>query len=64
MADRKKTRLNLEMTPKARARLERLQEKTEAASLTEVIRHALIVYEDFLDGRSAPLPVAPDESGE
>jgi hypothetical protein len=42
-----KTRLNLEMSEEVRQRLESLREKTDADSLSEVIRRALAVY-DFL----------------
>jgi len=42
-----KTRLNLEMSEEVRRKLESLREKTDADSLSEVIRRALAVY-DFL----------------
>ncbi len=49
-------RINLEVSPLVRERIERLKEKTEAESLTEVIRRALAVYETLLsiseDGRT------------
>jgi hypothetical protein len=38
-------RLNLEMAETVRLRLENLREHTEADSLTEVVRRALLVYE-------------------
>lgn len=44
-----KTRLNLDLTPKVRERLDDLQAKTDASSLVEVIRRALAVYDMFLD---------------
>jgi hypothetical protein len=40
-----KVRLNLEVTPEVRARLEKLRDRTEAETLTEVFRRALGVYE-------------------
>jgi len=42
-------RLNLEVNPAVRERLERLKGATEAESLTEVIRRALAVYEVLID---------------
>lgn len=44
-----KIRLNLELTPIARDRLERLIELSDADSMTEVVRKALAVYEVVLD---------------
>jgi hypothetical protein len=43
--DRGTTRVQLEMPPQAMERLQRLKEKTEAASYAEVIRNALRVFE-------------------
>jgi hypothetical protein len=40
-----KYRFNLELTKGAKDQLEKLQRRTEAASLTEVIRKALAVYD-------------------
>jgi hypothetical protein len=40
-----KTRLNLELSEDARARLEKLQQATDADSLGEVIRRALALYD-------------------
>ena len=40
-----KYRFNLELTKGAKDQLEELQRRTEAASLTEVIRKALAVYD-------------------
>ena len=40
-----KYRFNLELTKGAKDQLEDLQRRTEAASLTEVIRKALAVYD-------------------
>lgn len=40
-----KTRLNLDITPKAKEALQDLQERTEAASLIEVIRRAVALYD-------------------
>jgi hypothetical protein len=39
------TRVQLEMPPQAMERLQRLKDKTEAASYAEVIRNAIRVYE-------------------
>ena len=39
------TRVQLEMPPQAMERLQRLKERTEAASYAEVIRNALRLYE-------------------
>lgn len=39
------TRVQLEMPPQAMDRLQRLKDKTEAASYAEVIRNAIRVYE-------------------
>jgi hypothetical protein len=40
-----KYRFNLELTPSAKKQLDDLQTRTEAASITEVIRRALAVYD-------------------
>jgi hypothetical protein len=42
-------RLNLEIAPAVRDRLERLRDETEAESLTEVIRRALAVYQVLVE---------------
>lgn len=42
-------RLNLEVKPTVRDRLERLKDSTEAESLTEVIRRALATYETLVE---------------
>lgn len=42
---RSTTRVQLEMPPQAMERLQRLKDRTEAASYAEVIRNALRVYE-------------------
>jgi len=47
-----KYRFNLELTKGAKDQLEELQKRTEAASLTEVIRKALAVY-DALQAHTA-----------
>lgn len=44
----RKVRVNLELTQPARARLERLVELSDADSMTEVVRRALVVYEIML----------------
>ncbi len=41
-------RLNLELTPATKERLDRLQEATEARSMTEAISRALAVYETLV----------------
>jgi hypothetical protein len=40
-----KYRFNLELTEAAKVQLEALQKRTDAASITEVIRKALAVYD-------------------
>lgn len=47
--DRDTSRLNLELTKQTRDRLEELRERSEADSLTEVIRRALAVYDAVLE---------------
>lgn len=42
-------RLNLEVAPAVRERLEKLRESTGAESLTEVIRRSLAVYEILIE---------------
>lgn len=42
---RSTTRVQLEMPPQAMERLQRLKDRTEAASYAEVIRNALRLYE-------------------
>ena len=43
------TRVQLEMPPQAMERLQRLKERTEAASYAEVIRSALRLFEALVD---------------
>lgn len=43
-----RVRLNLEVPERVRTRLERVREMSEADSLTEVIRRALMVYDALL----------------
>ncbi len=43
--ERTTTRVQLELPPQAMERLQRLKDKTEAASYAEVIRNALRVFE-------------------
>jgi len=43
------TRVQLEMPPQAMERLQRLKEKTEAASYAEVIRSALRLFEALVE---------------
>ncbi len=47
--ERATTRVQLEMPPQAMERLQRLKEKSEAASYAEVIRNALRVFEALVD---------------
>jgi metal-responsive CopG/Arc/MetJ family transcriptional regulator len=47
--DRATTRVQLELPPQAMERLQRLKEKTEAASYAEVIRNALRLLEALVD---------------
>ncbi|MCP3933950.1 MAG: hypothetical protein GY708_01110 [Actinomycetia bacterium] len=42
-------RLNLAITPDVKARLEDLQHRTSADSMTEVIRRSLAVYERLVE---------------
>lgn len=44
-ADEKKVRLNLELAREVHEQLQKIQEATGAASLTEVIRRALSLYD-------------------
>lgn len=44
----KSVRLNLEISPEVRDRIEALRHRTEAESLTEVIRRSLAVYETLV----------------
>lgn len=47
--ERATTRVQLEMPPQAMERLQRLKERTEAASYAEVIRGALRLFEALVD---------------
>ena len=51
--ERTTTRVQLEMPPQAMERLQRLKEKTEAASYAEVIRNALRVFEALVQEHEA-----------
>ena len=46
-AERATTRVQLEMPPQAMVRLQKLKERTEAASYAEVIRNALRLFEPY-----------------
>jgi|SRR5215472_7480668 len=46
--ERTSTRVQLEMPPQAMERLQRLKERTEAASYAEVIRNALRLFEALI----------------
>ncbi|HVP83942.1 MAG TPA: ribbon-helix-helix protein, CopG family [Rhizomicrobium sp.] len=50
--ERSTTRVQLEMPPQAMERLQRLKEKTEAASYAEVIRNALRLFEALVEEHS------------
>ena len=43
-----RVRLNLAVSPQVKSRLERLQQLSDAASVTEVIRRGLAYYEELL----------------
>lgn len=47
--ERVTTRVQLELPPQAMERLQRLKEKTEAASYAEVIRNALRLFEALVE---------------
>ena len=47
--ERATTRVQLELPPQAMERLQRLKDKTEAASYAEVIRNALRVFEALVE---------------
>lgn len=47
--ERTTTRVQLEMPPQAMERLQKLKERTEAASYAEVIRNALRIFEALVD---------------
>jgi Arc/MetJ-type ribon-helix-helix transcriptional regulator len=51
-SERSTTRVQLEMPPQAMERLQRLKEKTEAASYAEVIRNALRLFEALIEEHS------------
>lgn len=46
-------RIQMDVGPKAFVRLQKLQEMTEAASYSEVMRNALVVYETLMDTQKA-----------
>jgi Arc/MetJ-type ribon-helix-helix transcriptional regulator len=48
-SDRATTRVQLEMPPQAMVRLQKMKERTEAASYAEVIRNALRLYEALVE---------------
>jgi Arc/MetJ-type ribon-helix-helix transcriptional regulator len=48
-SDRATTRVQLEMPPQAMVRLQKMKERTEAASYAEVIRNALRLFEALVD---------------
>lgn len=60
----KKIRLNLEVSPATRARLEDLRARTDADSMVEVIRLALATYDQIVDARASGSElVARDKDG-
>ena len=52
MNEEKKFRLNLELTPAAKERLDKVQKATESPSIVETIRRALALYELILQRRA------------
>jgi hypothetical protein len=42
-------RLSLEVGPDVKDRIERLQQQSHATSVTEVVRRALVLYEELLE---------------
>jgi Arc/MetJ-type ribon-helix-helix transcriptional regulator len=48
-AERATTRVQLEMPPQAMDRLQKMKDRTEAASYAEVIRNALRLFEALVD---------------
>jgi hypothetical protein len=64
---RLKKRLNLDLTPRTKAKLQDLQTRSDAASFTEVIRRALDLYDRVLQyqqGNGEIVLVTPDGSQE
>ena len=51
--ERTTTRVQLELPPQAMERLQKLKEKTEAASYAEVIRNALRIFEALVQEHDA-----------
>jgi Arc/MetJ-type ribon-helix-helix transcriptional regulator len=49
VGERATTRVQLEMPPQAMERLQKLKDRTEAASYAEVIRNALRLFEALVD---------------
>jgi hypothetical protein len=47
--DRATTRVQLEMPPQAMVRLQKMKDRTEAASYAEVIRNALRLFEALVE---------------
>lgn len=48
----KPDRINLEISPTAKQRIQRLREVTDAHSLSEVVRRALATYDTLVQERS------------
>ena len=57
-------RLNLAISEVVRDRLDSLQERTDADSMTEVIRRALAVYEELVNVHEAGGTIILVEDGE
>lgn len=49
IGDRATTRVQLELPPQAMVRLQKMKDRTEAASYAEVIRNALRLFEALVD---------------
>lgn len=56
-------RLNLAVSAQVKERLDRLQRTSDAASITEVIRRALAVYEDLLAVRKGGAKIIVEHRG-
>lgn len=50
--EQKKIRLNLDMHPTDKQRIEKIRDDLRADSMGEVIRRSLALYEMFLDGKA------------
>ena len=60
----KTVRLSLRVTPEFKAKIERLRERSDSATLTELLRRSLAVYGTFVDVQeSGGRLYAEDEAG-